>query len=74
MLAGSFIKYNTIRHPVPIYLPWVLELSPLSPFEITYSPKPADLAKVGGGGVFVLDLCISAVDSTPGQMISLTVH
>lgn len=57
MLAGSFIKYNTIRHPVPIYLPWVLELSPLSPFEITYSPKPADLAKGGWGGC----LCFRSV-------------
>lgn len=65
MLAGIFIKDNTIRHPVPIYFPWVLEPSPLHPFEIAYNPKAAGLVK-GCVCVFVLDLCVSAVDSTPG--------
>ena len=67
MLAGIFVKDNIIRHPVPIYFPWVLEPSPLHPCEI------AGLVNLCVC-VLVLDLCLSAVDSAPGQMISLTVH
>lgn len=72
MLAETFIKDNVIRHPLPICCPWVLQSSPLHPFEITCNPKPAGLVMLFLC-VFVLDLCVSAVDSTPGQMISLTV-